>query len=61
MRSPTDLRHLSTNLISYIAATFNFKIWIHDLTQLYIQSTEKLMRKITLSLSENYIFGLKNF
>jgi Reverse transcriptase (RNA-dependent DNA polymerase) len=50
------MRQSSTRLILALTATNSFRIWSQDVKQAYLQSSEKLMRKVYLKPSKS--FGL---
>lgn len=60
----SNLKQSSIRLVLSLAAIFGFNIWSQDITQAYIQSSEKLMRHIyikpskELRLSKDYLLKL---
>lgn len=48
----TKLRQRSTNCTASIAAIHNFRVWSHDVSQVYIHSSEEPMRKVYLKPSK---------
>lgn len=48
LHNSSTLRNSPIRIISLIAPTHSWRIWNHDVTQAYPQSTEKLLRKLYL-------------
>lgn len=50
----TNLRQRSNRLLVAIAAIFSFRIWSHDVRKAFLQSAEKLTRKVFLKPSKEF-------
>lgn len=60
----TNLRQGSIRMLIAIAAVFGFRIWSQDVSQVYLQSTQNVMREVyvkptrELNLSSDQLLGL---